>query len=146
MEVGWYALRAALRVQEEATNAAGEVDQAKACKILQDAADAFSPENGARDREHQERHIRIMFRLNPKKDLHIKLRTCLGLIRDAISKTQSAHTIAEANAQLKRTHDLIREAQEHTEVILKAEWQRVKQEVAYPEVLMSTIPKPDPKK
>jgi hypothetical protein len=137
--------RTALRIQEEATNAAGEVDQAKAGKIFQDAADAFSPENGARDREQQERHIRIMFRLNPKKDLHIKLRACLDLIRISLSKTQSAHTVAEAKAQLDETLHLIREAQEHTEAILKAEWQRVKQEVAYPEVLMSTIPKPTPK-
>jgi len=138
--------RTALRVQEEALDVAGKVDMTKAGKIWQDAADAFSPENGARDREHQERHIRIMFRLNPKKDLHIKLRECLDFIRVALNKTQSANTVAEAKTLLDETLRLVSEAQKHTEAILKAEWQRVKQEVAYPEVLMSRIPKPDPKK
>lgn len=138
--------RTALRVQEEALDVAGKVDMTKAGKIWQDAADAFSPENGARDREDQERHIRIMFRLNPKKDLHIKLRECLDFIRVALNKTQSANTVAEAKTLLDETLRLVSEAQKHTEAILKAEWQRVKQEVAYPEVLMSRIPKPDPKK
>ncbi len=138
--------RTALRVQEEALDVAGKVDMTKAGKIWQDAADAFSPENGARDREHQERHIRIMFRLNPKKDLHIKLRECLDFIRVALNKTQSANTVAEAKTLLDETLRLVSEAQKHSEAILKAEWQRVKQEVAYPEVLMARIPKPDPKK
>ncbi|MCF7767282.1 hypothetical protein [Achromobacter pulmonis] len=138
--------RAALRVQEDAKNDAGEIDPVMASKIFQDVADAFSPENGARDREHQERHIRLMFRLNPKKDLHVKLRECLDLIRKSLHRTQGARTRAEAKELLDRTIHLIREAQDQTEAILKAEWQRVKQEVAYPEVLMSTIPKPVAKK
>lgn len=138
--------RAELRIQEEAVNAVGKVDPAKAGKILQEAADAFSPENGARDREHQERHTRIMFRLNPQEDLHIELRQCLEFIRAALSKTQGAKTPAEAKMLLEETTLLIGKAQEHTETILKAEWQRVKQEVAYPEVLMSAIPNPDLRK
>lgn len=103
--------RTALRVQEEALDVAGKVDMTKAGKIWQDAADAFSPENGARDREHQERHIRIMFRLNPKKDLHIKLRECLDFIRVALNKTQSANTVAEAKTLLDETLRLVSEAQ-----------------------------------
>ncbi|KSR45978.1 hypothetical protein [Pseudomonas aeruginosa] len=138
--------RAALRIKEEATDMTGKVDMARANKILQEAADAFAPENGARDREHQERHIRLMFRLNPKKELHVKLRECLDAIRTALKKTQSAKTTVQAKALLDDTLRLVGEAQEHTEAILKAEWQRVKQEVAYPEVLIATIPKPDPKK
>lgn len=138
--------RVAIRIQDEATDTSGRVDQAKMNQILQSAADAFSPENGARDREHQERHFRIMFRLNPKKDLHIKLRTCLDAIRNALNSTQSAKTAAETNTLLEETIRLVSEAQGHTEAILKAEWQRLKQEVAYPETLMATIPKPDPKK
>jgi hypothetical protein len=43
---------------------------------------------------------------------------------------------------LERAFSLINQAQTHTEAILKAEWQRVKQEVAYPDVLMSNIPNP----
>lgn len=138
--------RAALRIKEEATDMTGKVDMARANKILQEAADAFAPENGARDGEHQERHIRLMFRLNPKKELHVKLRECLDAIRTALKKTQSAKTTVQAKALLDDTLRLVGEAQEHTEAILKAEWQRVKQEVAYPEVLIATIPKPDPKK
>ncbi|PWC14603.1 hypothetical protein DDT52_20605 [Brenneria roseae subsp. roseae] len=41
--------RAGLRIQEEAVDAVGKVDPAKAGKILQKSADAFSPENGARE-------------------------------------------------------------------------------------------------
>lgn len=135
--------RAELRIQEEAVDAVGKVDPVKAGKILHDA---FSPENGARDREHQERHTRIMFRLNPQEDLHIELRQCLEFIRAALSKTQGAKTPAEAKMLLEETILLIGKAQEHTEAILKAEWQRVKQEVAYPGVLMSAIPNPDLRK
>ncbi|HCI1651744.1 TPA: hypothetical protein NOE00_002094 [Pseudomonas aeruginosa] len=145
----WDSMRArlALRIADEATDhLTGKVDMARASKIHQEAADAFAPENGARDREHQERHIRLMFRLNPKKELHIKLRECLDAVRTALKETQSAKTVVEAKALLDDTLRLVGEAQEHTEAILKAEWQRVKQEVAYPEVLMATIPKPDPKK
>jgi hypothetical protein len=143
----WDSVRcqAAIRIQEEATDASGKVDQTKANQILQSAADAFSPENGARDREHQERHFRIMFRLNPKKDLHVKLRKCLDDIRNVLKNTQSTKNAVETNTLLKETIRLVSEAQGHTEAILKAEWQRLKQEVAYPETLMATIPKPNPK-
>ncbi|HCM9312339.1 hypothetical protein [Enterobacter kobei] len=134
--------RAHLRIKEDASNIDGTVDQVKAGKILQEIADKFSPENGARDREHQERHTRIMFRLNPNEELHIKLRQCLECIRVGLSKTQGAKTRAEADEQLNETIRLIAKAQEHTQDILRAEWQRVKQEVAYPEALISTIPKP----
>ncbi|ELA3176142.1 TPA: hypothetical protein ACK1V4_000766 [Klebsiella aerogenes] len=135
--------RAHLRIKEDASNIDGTVDQVKAGKILQEITDKFSPENGARDREHQERHTRIMFRLNPKEELHIKPRQCLEYIRVGLSKTQGAKTRAEADEQLNETIRLIAKAQEHTQDILRAEWQRVKQEVAYPEALISTIPKPD---
>lgn len=138
--------RAQLRIKEDASNIDGTVNQVKAGKILQEIADKFSPENGARDREHQERHTRIMFRLNPKEELHIKLRQCLECIRVGLSKTQGAKTRAEADEQLNETIRLIAKAQEHTQDILRAEWQRVKQEVAYPEALISTIPKPDSSK
>lgn len=141
----WDAMRARtdLRVNQEATNAFGVPDQIKAEKIKQEAADAFSPENGARDREHQERHTRIMFRLNPKEELHIMLRGHLINIRSTIGNYQRIKTPTEAESQLKEMLRLIGQAQMCTESILGAEWRRVKQEVAYPEVLMSTIPKPN---
>lgn len=47
----------------------GKNDRVKTVKINQNAADAFATENGARDREHYERHFRIMFRLSPKEPL-----------------------------------------------------------------------------
>jgi len=43
---------------------------------------------------------------------------------------------------MEKTSRLINIAQGHTEAILKAEWQHVKQEVAYPDLLMSKISKP----
>jgi hypothetical protein len=134
--------RTVIRVVEEATDDKGNIDQKKAKKIHQEVADAFTPENGARDREHHERHIRIMFRLNPKEPLHTTLRDCLEEIRRTIEKTQGAKSHAEAKTLLERAFSLINQAQTHTEAILKAEWQRVKQEVAYPDVLMSNIPNP----
>lgn len=130
------------RTKEEAVNAVEKLDPAKVSKILQDAAEAFSSENGARDREHHERHVRIMFRLNPKKDSHIKLRECLDSIRLMFGKIQNANTESEASILVDGALRLIEEAQKFTEDILKAEWQRVKQEVAYPEVLISTISSP----
>jgi len=140
----WDAMRsrAAVRADQEAKDGKGNIDQLKVDKIHQDAADAFAPENGARDREHHERHIRILFRLNPKETSHISLRECLEEIRRSIHQTQSAGNLGEAIRLMKQTTNLVLQAQGLTETILKAEWKRVKQEVAYPEVLMSSIPKP----
>jgi len=44
---------------------------------------------------------------------------------------------------LEETIRLIGEVQKHTQAILRAEWLRVKQEVAYPKALMSSISKPN---
>ena len=44
---------------------------------IQEMADAHSEANGQRDYQHQERHIRIRFRLNPKEKSHIVLREYL---------------------------------------------------------------------
>lgn len=66
--------RVHLRIQQKASNINGTFDQVKASKILLEVADQLSPENGTLGREHQERHTRIMFRLNLKKDLHVALR------------------------------------------------------------------------
>lgn len=116
-------------------------DQA-AVLTQQDAADAFSAENGARDREHQERHIRIKFRLNPQEPLHIELRSCLDEIRAVLNGTQSAPTDDVAKVLGQKMRILIDQSTMLTEQVLKAEWKKVKQEVAYPEALMATIPEP----
>lgn len=110
-------------------------------EIVQKMLDDFSKENGVRDREHQERHIRIKFRLNPKE--HKVLRELLDKIRENVLSAQGAkpgEEISKINDQL---GVLLNSATEMTQVILKMEWQRIKQEVAYPESLIATIPKPN---
>lgn len=139
----WDALRSreSLRVQQEASGSKDEIKKELAESSLQSALDNFSKENGSRDREHQERHIRIMFRLNPEEKLHISLRDCLNQLRELLKDVQSfppeIHHIV-----YKKTFEKIQETHDLTEKILKAEWQRVKQEVAHPEILMNSIPQP----
>lgn len=111
-------------------------------KILQDYADSFSKENGARDREHQERHIRIKFRLNPKEELHIELRKCLDEIRALLSGIQAAECKVQVSKLVGDMKNKVSNGAEITEKVLKHEWSRVKQEVAYPDALMATIPEP----
>ncbi|HHS9906328.1 TPA: hypothetical protein ACTW30_004537, partial [Klebsiella pneumoniae] len=99
-----------------------------------------SKENGARDREHQERHLRIKFRLNPKE--HKDLRDLLDKIRENVLSAQGATLgikIYNINNELGVRLD---SATVLTQGILKEEWQRIKQEVAYPESLIAKIPKP----
>lgn len=136
----WDALRGrtALKVGQEAKGS-----QEAAARIQQEAADAFSSENGARDREHQERHFRIKFRLNPKEPLHISLRTQLDNIREVLTDIQRSRSETDLSALMGRMMNLIDQSAMLTEQVLKAEWIRVKQEVAYPEALMATIPKPE---
>lgn len=110
--------------------------------IAQKILDDFSKENGARDREHQERHIRIKFRLNPEEQLHINLLEHLDSIRDLLSKMQVAKRGQEANGLVEQMKELVNDATKTTQTILKKEWQRLKQEVAYPEALISTISHP----
>lgn len=138
--------RAAQRGETEAKDKSGAYNSVKVDQINQEEADKFSPENSKREREHHEGHIRIMFRLNPTEGLHIRLRQCLDNIRDVMDKMQGARTPEVNKECVSRMLLLVGEAQTHTEAILKAEWQRVKQEVAYPEALMATISKPETKK
>jgi len=112
-------------------------------EIKQTLTDAFSPINGELDREHEERHIRIKFRLNPQEELHIKLRECLDKIRDTTRQMQGAKGKDENWKLIDSMKELVNHASELTENVLKTEWDRVKQEVAYPELLMAKIPKPE---
>lgn len=111
-------------------------------EILQKMLDDFSKENGARDREHQERHIRIKFRLNPKE--HNELRDLLDKIRENVLSAQGATSGAEIANINNELCVLLDSATVLTQGILKKEWQRIKQEVAYPESLIANIPKPKP--
>ncbi|HBR0756283.1 MULTISPECIES: hypothetical protein [Klebsiella] len=131
----WDAIRTSTsqKVEQEANG-----DQHKAMEIAQSITDVFGQENGARDREHQERHIRIKFRLNPEESLHMQLRNYLDEIRNLLVKNQS-----NANPEyIMRMKSLIESATETTEKVLKEEWTRLKQEVAYPDALMRTISRP----
>lgn len=120
-------------------------DESKRKIIVQNILDDFSKENGQRDREHQERHIRIKLRLNPDEEIHVTLREQLDCIRLLFPKIRSA-TKGEAMTQLiDEMMGVVDAATETTQEILKKEWQRLKQEVAYPDSLMDTIPRPTPK-
>lgn len=116
--------------------------QAEREEIHQKMLDDFSTENGERDREHQERHIRIKFRLNPKEDEHNELLCTLDNIRKNVLSVQDA-TNEETNCINIKLGLLLTSASNLTQVILKNEWQRIKQEVAYPEYLITSIPKPE---
>lgn len=131
----WDAMRTrtSQKVKHEANG-----DPDKAMAIALSITDVFGPENGARDREHQERHIRIKFRLNPKESLHMQLRDYLDEIRNLLVKNQKN----ENPEYIKQMKCLIESATESTEKVLKEEWSRLKQEVAYPDGLMKKIPRP----
>lgn len=136
----WDAIRS--RAATEIAQSNG-ISQEKWNSILQKYADSFSIENGARDREHQERHILITLRLNPKEDLHVELRKCLDKMRDLINRTQSTKSKEEASEIISEMIKKVSLGAELTEKILKHEWSRIKQEVAYPDALMATIPEPN---
>ncbi|CAN7246298.1 hypothetical protein LJR034_000918 [Caballeronia sp. LjRoot34] len=132
----------AVRSKAEHLKASGNLAPTALAAKTQEAADEHSKENGQRDYQHQERHIRIRFRLNPKEDSHIKLRGYLDEIRALLSQTQMAQEREAALAVIRRMQVLINIASDLTQEILKTEWTRVKQEVAYPDMLLSKIPVP----
>jgi len=129
-----------LKVQNEAAFADEIKNKKIADSINQEAIDKFSPENGARDRDHHELHIRIIFRLNPKEALHITMIENLKEIRTTLSDLQKKPD--ENDSILDKISRLVSESEKYTQEILSQEWRKVKQEVAYPEALISKIPKP----
>ncbi|WP_310630703.1 hypothetical protein [Paraburkholderia sp.] len=102
----------------------------------------FSDKNGVIDRSHQERHHRLRFRLNPNEPSHSKLRDYLDEIRKIFDDTARAKDRETAIALIARVQLLVGEADTLTSEILKTEWERVKQEVAYPEQMIAKIPPP----
>ena len=112
-------------------------------KIVQTILDDFSKENGVRDRTHQERHIRIKLRLNSNKELHQELRQQLDSIRALLPVIQSTPKGDDLDNSVSNMVGLVDSAAETTQKILKKEWQRLKQEVAYPDALIEKIPYPD---
>ncbi|ODP31560.1 hypothetical protein [Pandoraea sp. ISTKB] len=102
----------------------------------------LSETTGAIDRSHQERHHRLRFRLNPSEKDHLHLRNILDEIRQIFKDTQAAKNRELAIALIKRLSKLVSEADTLTNKILKTEWERVKQEAAYPEEMIAKIPPP----
>ncbi|VWB30079.1 hypothetical protein BLA23254_01286 [Burkholderia lata] len=100
----------------------------------------FSEKNGAIDRSHQERHHRLRFRLNPNEANHIRLRGYLDEIRKIFDDMARAEDQNTAVALLASVETLVAEADTLTNEILKTEWERVKQEVAYPDQMIAKIP------
>ncbi|WP_059978514.1 hypothetical protein [Burkholderia territorii] len=111
----------------------------RTAKTKQLVAD-FSDKNGVIDRSHQERHHRLRFRLNPNEPSHSKLRDHLDEIREIFDDTARAKDRETAIALIARVAALVGEADTLTNQILKTEWERVKQEVAYPEKMIAKIP------
>jgi hypothetical protein len=107
-----------------------------------DMLDKFSDGNGTRDHEHQERHIRLLLRLNGKEEAHIMLIGTLNEIRRLVSDLGLAKSSSNAFLLVKEMEQKIADATQQTNGVLKDEWTRIKQEVAHPEHLLSTIPSP----
>lgn len=102
----------------------------------------FSDKNGVIDRSHQERHHRLRFRLNPNEADHLRLRDYLDEIRKIFDDTARIKDRDTAIALIARLETLVAEADTLTNEILKTEWERVKQEVAYPDRMIAKIPPP----
>lgn len=105
----------------------------------------FSKANGALDRRHEERHYRLRFRLNPNSEetLHAALRGNLDEIRRILVDTNpNQPTLPDQQRNIDRIEELVSHSDALTSDILKVEWERVKQEVAYPEAMIDKIPRP----
>ncbi|MBN3804963.1 hypothetical protein GXB81_18175 [Paraburkholderia sp. Ac-20336] len=136
----WLALYSeAEEVAKRATASGNTVNQESIDKQLKE----FSQGNGARDREHQERHIRLRLRLNGKEGTHIELIDALNEIRMLVTRLGAAKYSSAAHALTKEMEKRVLEVTLQTTRVLKDEWTRVKQEVAYPELLLSTIIPPN---
>ncbi|WP_339436460.1 hypothetical protein [Pseudomonas sp. EL_65y_Pfl1_R32] len=101
----------------------------------------FLRENAARDSEHHQIYMRIILRLNTEEISHqhlmtelVELRTYMGdLAKAAVIDFYSNQELLDSIAAT------LSFAAEHTKIILKEEWQRLKREVADPDRLMHQI-------
>ncbi|SMF29910.1 hypothetical protein [Pseudogulbenkiania subflava] len=136
----WDALRA--RIQEIKNDQL--LTKEEQIRTMTSARHEFSKSNGELDRQHQERHIRLRLRLNPKEPDHITLRHYLNDIRKNMTAVASAQVqeMGSTAVYIIAMQELVQQSEELTQTILKTEWTRVKQEVAYPEETLSKIPLP----
>ncbi|OJA55498.1 hypothetical protein [Burkholderia ubonensis] len=136
---------AAIREDVKALNENKTLTDAERREQLSVILAEFSKTNGELDRKHQERHFRLRFRLNPnpRENKHVALRTNLDEIRSILVDSNPSQP--EPNKQKQtifRVKALVTESDSLTTAILKEEWDRVKQEVAYPEWMVTKIPPP----
>lgn len=136
----WAAVRSAVADLVNDERLGDEVRQDKVIFLISQ----FSKENGEHDRNHQERHFRLRFRLNPKERLHIELRNNIDEIRRIVSEVNPNSSSPDDQRQnIITIKSLLSHSDELATAILKDEWTRVKQEVAFPEVMISRIPPPE---
>lgn len=132
----WAAVRATANELQDDTSLT-EDEREKRFKVI---FSEFSKANSELDRKHQERHHRLRFRLNPKEQSHITLRRNLDEIRKILVQTNpNSRFPAEQAKNMNRVKKLVLHSDDLTNVILKREWERVKQEVAYPEKMIAKI-------
>ncbi|QAY84169.1 hypothetical protein [Pseudomonas arsenicoxydans] len=110
-------------------------------KVCESLRIDFLIENAARDSEHHQIYMRIILRLNNNEDSHQKLMTDLLELRThmrdlAMAALRGSYSNQELLDSIATTLSL---AAEHTKIILKGEWQRLKREVADPERLIREI-------
>lgn len=101
----------------------------------------FLSENAARDSEHHQLYMRIMLRLNNEEEAHQKLMAELSDLRLRMGDLATAALRGSySNEELFQSIAAILDSTAgHTKIILKAEWQRLKREIAAPNKLMHEI-------
>ncbi|WP_155623455.1 hypothetical protein [Burkholderia vietnamiensis] len=93
-------------------------------------------------RAHRERHHRLRFRLNPEELNHRTLRDQLDEMRTILDNARNVENKEVAIALLRQMERIVAQSDLLTSKILKTEWERVKQEVAYPAEMIERIPRP----
>ncbi|WP_322047434.1 hypothetical protein [Paraburkholderia sp. J67] len=100
------------------------------------------------ENRHLAGHTRIKLRLNRNEASHIELMAYLDGIRGDINGIRSVEPFSDLQVSIKLSEfqasafKNIRDAENIMISILKGEWEKVKQEVAYPDELLALIPKP----
>lgn len=136
----------ALRLDELFGKAEGEFEKSAEARLS-----SIQKEFSESETIHLEVHARIKFRLNHGERLHKKLIYQLESIRSDINKIRSMQDVGSADSRekLKKYRGTalkrIRIVERLTRRILKSEWEKAKQEVAYPDELFAKIPKPKPR-
>lgn len=110
----------------------------RACEALRIK---FISENAARDSEHHQLYMRIVLRLNNDEEDHLKLMFALDTLRTYMSDLAASALKGNYSNQalLEAVRKNLDAAKECTKIILKAEWERLKREIADPDRLIRDI-------